>query len=95
MDDSDIVDGRFGGQMKIFHFQKINPVGVSAHEKHCWEQDFQSVSFMKTDEDFKKILGVVSAHRMAFECKDNFYPLKIYDCYAITSSFKTVSENYF
>ena len=71
MNNSNINHRRFGRQIHIFHFQIIDAVRISSHEQHCWKQDFQGVSFVKTDEDFQEIFRVISAHRMAFECKDN------------------------
>lgn len=38
---------------------------------------------MKTDEDFKEIFGVVSAHKMAFTGKDNLYRINTYDRHII------------
>ena len=76
MDNSDIADSRFGCEVKIFHLQIIHPVRVRAYEKHRGKQDFQSISLVQTDEDFQKILCVVSAHTEAFGSKDNSYQTK-------------------
>ena len=66
MNHPDITDGRFRIQMQIFYFQIINPITIDTNQQYRWEQDFQGVSFMKTDEYFEEIFCVVSAHTKNF-----------------------------
>ncbi|MNY32572.1 hypothetical protein D3C86_1667950 [compost metagenome] len=71
-----MADCGFFREMQIFNFYIIHSVRVNSYQKHCWEQDFQSVSFMETDEDFEEILGVISAHKWHLNAKIIFIPLK-------------------